>query len=507
VSGEDNLPSEGAPRPVGISARIIDLIHILTWFFFDWRFSRDWKNLAGGIPAILVGGAALIILLIGRGTSQSTWLSGYAQAAATSLEHKDYAAAEVYYHRVAMLDDAAPATIYGMALAAAGREDLDRARGLMRQIAPASGGGYPPAHLWLAKEMLVRGKQLAPSENQILEQHLLKSLAGDTQNNESHALLGYFYASRGDAAHAIPHLEEAAKARPELMASLAVVYMQHKDDRAAKNAALKARDFFVHKTETEPEVLENRLQWGLTELLLQNYEQAVRVLQPGLASKDPKRFHDTLAGVYLAWYEATPANQSDGLAKRMELLKFALDHGPNNPQVLAILTELTTGDSGNADEARTALEKVLAKGKAPAIVHAILGTRALQKGDTAKARMHLELAYQGDPRMPVVLNNLAWILATQQKPDLEHALALAENAKALSNDPEFSATLGTILFRLGRHREAVKELEIATAAFPRRTRIHEELAMCYEKLGDAGLAKLHRGLAEDQKSRPVKPTE
>ena len=98
--------------------------------------------------------------------------------------------------------------------------------------------------------------------------------------------------------------------------------------------------------------------------------------------------------------------------------------------------------------------------------------------------------------MPGVLNNLAWILATQAKPDFEHALPLAQSAKKLGSDPEISATLGMILFRLGRHQEAVKELEIATAAFPDRATIHEELADCYEKLGDPALAQQHRKLAE-----------
>ena len=97
----------------------------------------------------------------------------------TSLEHKDYAAAELYYRRMAMLDNAAPATIYGMALAAAGREDLDRARGLMRQIAPDKRRRLS-AGACLARQGNARSQASSlPSENQIVEQHLLQSLAGD----------------------------------------------------------------------------------------------------------------------------------------------------------------------------------------------------------------------------------------------------------------------------------------------------------------------------------------
>ena len=222
---------------------------------------------------------------------------------------------------------------------------------------------------------------------------------------------------------------------------------------------------------------------ALTEVLLQNYPEAVRILEAGLTSSDPKRFHDTLVGVYLAWYQTVPENDKDGLPKRLELLNRALAHGPNNPQVLAILADLSTRQPEPAGSALAPLEKALAQGTAPAVVHAILGTRALEKGQLEKARIHLELANERDPQMPVVLNNLAWLFATREKPDLERALPLAEAARKLSNNPEISATLGTILTRMGKHKQAVKELETAIKAFPDRTRLHEELAQVLRQAG------------------------
>ena len=79
--------------------------------------------------------------------------------------------------------------------------------------------------------------------------------------------------------------------------------------------------------------------------------------------------------------------------------------------------------------------------------------------------------------------------------------ASAESAKKLSANPEMSVTLGIILARMGRHRQAVKELETALAAFPDRARLHAELAACYAKLGDPDSAKLHQRLAEEGKAK------
>jgi Flp pilus assembly protein TadD len=110
------------------------------------------------------------------------------------------------------------------------------------------------------------------------------------------------------------------------------------------------------------------------------------------------------------------------------------------------------------------------------------------------------LAQDRNLETPILLNNLAWMLAHQTDPDLPQALQLAEAARRLSDRPEIADTIGTILARMGRTREAVRELEVALRGLPEHAEINSKLADLYEKLGDQALAEIHRKLAADKTS-------
>ncbi len=489
------------PEP-GRVARLLEVCLCPLWFVLDWFYTRNWWALAGALPALLAGAATWAVLMIGKSTPDEYWLRTYNRRAVDALSVEDTTAAEVYFRRMAMLNRSAPPTIYGLAVTAARRKDYDRARALMRRIAPEHAAGYPPAHFWLAKEILKENGRLAPGAEELLEHHLTQSLGDNDANWESHAILGQLYGARGDAKRAIPHLLQVSRQRPDLQLMLAILYEREKNTTAARASAKGARDFFREKAESDPKALEARIQWARCEVLLKNYDEAVRILQEGLTSSAPEGFHAALVEVYLRRYAAVPEAEPGSLVKRLELLNSALAHGPDNPHVLTLLADLSTRDWGRAGETSKLLQQVLARGTAPATVHAILGTRALQQGDLEKGRMHLELAYEGNRQMPAVLNNLAWALANAEKPDLQRALQLAQAANKLSNHPEISDTIGTILARMGRHREAVKELETALRAFPGRPDLHRKLAGLYETLGDAQLAKLHDQLAKQGKKTP-----
>lgn len=494
---------EPAPPPEpGWLATLLMMCLCPIWFVLDWFYTRNWRALLASLPALLAGVTLAAILLRGKWTPDEVWLRTYDDLTAAALRVEDTEAAEVYCRRMAVLDASAPQAIYGLAITAAQKKDYDRARSLMRRIAPEDAAGYPAAHLWLATDMVRQGGRLERRAEKLLEHHLTQYLAGGGGNWEAHALLGQLYSVRGDAERAIPHLVRASPHWPDLQLTLALLYERQKNTKAARASAEGARDYFREQVKADPKASKARIQWAQSEALLKNFDQAVKILREGLTSSDPKIFHAALVDVYLWWYASVSGDNSDSLAKRLELLNSALAHGPDNPHVLTLLADLSTRDWEGAGQALGALEEVLARGTAPATVHAILGTRASLQGDFETAQMHLELAYQGNLQMPAVLNNLAWALANRENPDLERALQLAQAAKKLSNHPEISDTIGNILARLGREREAVVELEAALRAFPDRPQLHSQLADLYKTLGDVRLAEVHRQLAKRNKKSP-----
>jgi uncharacterized protein HemY len=93
------------------------------------------------------------------------------------------------------------------------------------------------------------------------------------------------------------------------------------------------------------------------------------------------------------------------------------------------------------------------------------------------------------------LNNLAWLLATEEPKDLSKAELYAR--RAIETDPQmatFHDTLGTIYLEQGQWRSAIAELELALSQspIPNRIKIHGKLARAYEAVGDSTLASMHR---------------
>jgi tetratricopeptide (TPR) repeat protein len=476
------------------------LISNVCHFFMDWWCSRNWRLLRTGLVPVLVLLISLFIFLSNQWTPKAKWLRVYDAAARGAYHGGDFEAAEVYFLRMASIDESDPATIYGLAVTAAEKEDYERARSLMRQIAPKDEPGRARAHFWLAMDMLERDAPLSADAERALEHDLKQALGGPQFRTEANVLLGDLYLSRDDSESAILHYEQARSTRPELWLPLAELYTQQNRTVLAHGAATRASKHFRQRTKAEPQEPENRVRWAWSEVLLGNYPQAVEILESGLAYSNAQRFHDVLVATYLTWHESLVKHNRHDLTKQLQLLNRALTHGPNNPQVLTLLANLATRPWEQNEEARATLKQLLSSGVAPATVHVILGTRALEQGDVQKGLMHLEVANERNPQIPIVLNNLAWGLAQQNEPDLERALELAEAAKQLSDDPEISDTLGTILARLGRFPRAAAELETALRAFPDRPEIHTKLAEVYQNLGDAELADQHRNRAERLKA-------
>jgi tetratricopeptide (TPR) repeat protein len=270
----------------------------------------------------------------------------------------------------------------------------------------------------------------------------------------------------------------------------------------ARRLAEGAAEHYRRQLEQQPNVADFRLGWALAEQIAGNHEKAVQVLEAGIGSSNPGPFREALATVYLNWLNLRTQSGNASLGWQLGLLNRALQHVPRDPRLLTQLAKLALRDWERSDEAYTRLKELVAEGVAPAVVHLVLGTQALKKGELNEAKLHLLLANDRNPNMPVILNNLAWTLVHEDEPDLQRALQLAQAAKRMSEHPEIYDTLGTILARMGRHREAIQELETALRAFPARPELHLRLADLYEQLGENELAAIHRRMAKSDRADP-----
>ncbi len=99
----------------------------------------------------------------------------------------------------------------------------------------------------------------------------------------------------------------------------------------------------------------------------------------------------------------------------------------------------------------------------------------------------------------MALNNIAFVLASRDEPDLEKALRIASKAIELTTDTPaaFYETRGEILLRMQRYAEAVEDFTRLLAEPVDSARTHRLLSQCYEALGQPDLAAMHNKVAGD----------
>ena len=334
-----------------------------------------------------------------------------------------------------------------------------------------------------------------------LEHHLQSALKRLGKVDQAHMILGQLYMTKAfresDAAlleRAKLHLSLGVSSFPETRMSLAELHRRLGESEFARQEATAALEHYAAKLEADPEDMDARIRVAASQGFLLKFGSAIRTLQEGLQydAENPE-LKKALATAYVTAARAVKATTPRDIAKQLELLQQALRFDPNNSAILAGFAALTAQSDPAADAAREQLQDILVQGKAPATVHLILGTIAMQRDENKEAAYHLNQALELAPQMPEVLNNLAWHLTETEPPQLNRALELANRAAELRpGDINILDTRGHVLLKMGRHQEALKDLLIAVRASPDNPKTHESLAKIYEGLGDEAMAQRHR---------------
>jgi tetratricopeptide (TPR) repeat protein len=144
---------------------------------------------------------------------------------------------------------------------------------------------------------------------------------------------------------------------------------------------------------------------------------------------------------------------------------------------------------GKLEAARTTLSGVLAIDDRNLGAHLLLASVELSAGNTASALAEYRKAAGLNPRNPLILNNLAYLMI--DLPDqADGALAYAQQAmEAAPDSPDVAGTLGWVLYRKGLYPSALQNLEKAVSndheSSGRNAVIRKyHLAMTCFKLGD-----------------------
>ncbi|HEY5313309.1 MAG TPA: tetratricopeptide repeat protein [Pirellulales bacterium] len=449
------------------------------------------------LPAVL---GAIVAIGLGAGitlTSRDDLSVRYGTAAKQAIDDRDHARAALWLTRLAKQEPRQPAYRYELAVALDGEGQHEQARALMQTLAPSDRAGFPPAHLWLARR-LCEQPSATIGELQAAWRHLNRVLHYSPHAEEVHALLARVLVSLGQLADAEQHLKQAATHDPDMRLLLAAVYAREGKFEQSEQSAKAADQILSQQLDdqaTEPQRL--RLRLADAKVLAGDFAGAQRVLSQ-LELDDPAAAQMRLAQLYLAWYDAL-GRAGGSPVERCALLQRSWDAVPWNLPALERLLQLADKTADESQWSAGVLEK-MDWSTAPVQAHVAVGLAQWQAGEHAAARQHLEAACRAAPQDVRAGNNLAWMLAHDDPPELERALELS--SQALAQAPRQSNLLdthGRILFKLGRWSEALRDFEALAAARPQDTQLHELLADCYAKLDMPELADFQRRLATNAK--------
>jgi tetratricopeptide (TPR) repeat protein len=467
--------------------------------FVRWWLSRQPRLLLGGLPALLAGLGALAWTAVCLAVPAEEVEARYLDQAKVSFAAKDYAGAQTCYERLAPLGKERPAVVYGLARTAEALGQPGRAAALMDGLAPRQGQGYGPAHVWQAARLLGTAP-LTAEDRDLAESHLHRALDGELDDREAaHALLGEIYLATRRLDKAEPHLLKAAKTKPQVRLRLAVLYAMRGDLGRARAEAKLAVGYFRAWAKADLQAHRARVRWADALAFLEEFPEAVAVLQEGWNATHEPAYRLALAGAYAAWADVLARDPKASMDQRLRVLEQALAWSPDNPALLERLLAATRVGGADADKARATLRGLLAGGRAPASVHFALGLDAWERGRADEARLHWERALELAPHLAEVANNLAWLLARADPPDLPRALELVNRAlERVPHEPRFLDTRGHILARTGKWKEALDDLEKVLLRGGDGPDLHRTLADVYAHLGDPGMAAEHRRRAEEK---------
>jgi len=476
------------------------LIRAFTWFGAAWR-NRKRRHLLQGVPALLAFVLVLVTALLVQRQGNKL-VDRYRDAALRAFRGKDFLAARVYFERLMSLNGGEDSSRHDLALTLASLGETDRATAIMASLAPLDGAGFGRAHLWLAKQTLqapIAGR--SESQMQRAYAHLMRAKQSLPSVPEVDWCIAQYYVAIRRPEAAVPHLAEAAKQMPELQFELSLLHASLGQVDLARQASYRAHSYFRRRLETDPNDDDARLRWASVRMNLGDFDGAVRILSEGLALRPEGPFQRALAAAFVTHYDRLSQQPANTGAAQLELLRIALKHDSNCREALLRLVEFGEGTEDEQKQAREMLEALLAGGYATPFVHFVLGCKAWEAGETDSALFHLERAYKLDKELGPVANNLAWLLAHQEPPDLERALTIIDSVLGRWPDvAQYRDTRGQILVKLERWEDALEDLERALPQMPRDGPLHIALAQVYRKLGQVSLAQKHEQLAKDLES-------
>lgn len=448
------------------------------------------------IPALLMLGflGYVGMQVMGRG---KTINNRYADEVKLAMEDGDFKLAKTYFARLLQDQELTPLQKLQWMVVLAQTGEKERAEALLDELAPDDGVGFPPAHRVKAlKIAFSRKDKNAPLPLKLLESHLTRSRDHTPMIQQAWAL---YHRTNDNPDKAIAALEIAAQQDPTFYIAIAKYQGEINRIEDQKASLRTAEQLFTRLLDEDP--MNSKARWLLANSLSQQsrFDDAQEVLVEGMKAQPDKAMRLANAEFFTMRHDLEQAGENR-VGKRVAYLFRALSAQPHHLPIYERLIKLADekgADDRNFVRVRRELNRVIAGDDPNPMAHFALSNILWQHEEFEEATTHLELAYKIEPKFTIVLNNLAWVLAHQNSPDLDRALELAKQAvKQSPKDGRYHDTLGTIYLKQEKYKDAAAEFQLALPSAENPIAVREKLVTVYTELNMPEQVELQKDMIE-----------
>lgn len=368
---------------------------------------------------------------------------------------------------------------------------VDKETRLLDQFAPHQQIGYELAHAVRAIELSRRydhSKQ-QPPDLDLFHWHLENSGEPDTQHLCC-AWATYFMAQE-QPSQAIDYLYKAVAESPVLYLRIAAISKRNGFEAETDRALAFANRKFSRLVDYNPLDFDSRVLLSTTLLQQERYAHAESTLIGGLKLQQAPGLKHAASSFYISQFDRI--SELD-VERRLLVLDQAQKIDSDRSLTYQRLVRLTSGQSSlELDILKSKMVSLVTGNNARAIDHCVLAHVLNLKGSQEQALWHLNQAWLLDAEFGEMANHLAEKFASDgTNPDLEWAYKLAKKSVEHSpTEPGYRETLGSILSKQKKHKEAVAELETALAGGGNLRRLHTKLAIAYDEMENDRQALVH----------------
>lgn len=426
------------------------------------------------------------------------------QSSGSKSEKKELSRfAEVLFRRVQLLEPNERSQ-FVIAVTMGQRGAVGQARKMLSKIAPDDRPGYPPAHAWIASNLL--RQPITRESEPVVIHHVKQAVKWERVPEQVLLLGGQVMLQRKDVKSSIELFRKAAEINPANNLALFQLSKLVNNKLMAAEASKKAENFFRQQLEKTPNDLAARLSLIQCLAVSDRLDEAEQVILEGRQSSDTPELRRGQSEIYRLRFLRSMKQEGNNWTGDLQMLDLALRTDPTNALVGEEIAKLARlNDVAPSDELITKLQQFLAEGKATAATHAWIAELHLKRGNFKQALPHLEQVVTRLPDAAQYLNNLAFIIVEIAPDRINEALTMAQRAVQIEpSSGDFYDTLAKVLAALNRRTEAITALESAIERAPQRVDFHEGVAVLYDATGNASMAEQHRNVIKALNEQQVK---